>query len=74
MVKKTENLHQQERAWDDSVLLQGKEKETGKKKREKEKHQEAVSQVVANLRNPFCFFIRLTPCHELAKGLATIAL
>lgn len=44
----TENLHRQERVWDDSVLWQGKVKEKGKKTRKKEKHQEVVSHVVAN--------------------------
>lgn len=33
-----------------------------------------MSQVVANLENPFCCVERVTPLHELAEGLAAIAL
>lgn len=38
IVKETQNLHQQERAWGDSVVLQGKEeKSKGKNKEGKER-------------------------------------
>ena len=70
IVKETQNLHRQERAWDDSVLLQGKEeKKVKKKKKERKGKKKVVSQVVANLRNPFCSVVRVTPWHELTKGL-----
>lgn len=45
-----------------------------KKRNEIREKKEVVSQVAANLRNPFCSVVRITPWHELTKGLATIGL
>lgn len=46
-----------------------------KKKKKSEKHQGAVSQLLANLKKKlFCSVERVTPLLELAKGLMTIGL
>ena len=60
MVKETENLERQERAWVDSVLLLAENKKSIRELRYK---------VVANIKNQFCSVERVIHCMSYVKDL-----
>lgn len=76
MVKEIQRIYiDKERAWDDSILLQGKEKEKEKKNnKERKTPGSCVSSGHKFKKKPCGSVLRITPWPELAEGLAAIAL